>query len=244
MAVRDAVSWKGRGRPSSPSASASPSSTNDVAGSDRATSTTSGSRAVMSSSERVATSTSSPERCTWIRMPSSFTSTATSAPPPALARASATSGALEASIGSTGRPTWSPIAPSASTPPSIAARGDRHGRAGQHRGPAYGGQGDLGRHRQTPPGRASRARPGGPRRSRPHAARSAPRPVARPKSSATAAARADCDPEPDSAAIRSNASCTSATVSDGVERQAPAATTARASPGRCGAGAARRRRTP
>ena len=44
------------------------------------TSTTSGSRAVMSSSDRVATSTSSPERCTWIRMPSSFTSTATSAP--------------------------------------------------------------------------------------------------------------------------------------------------------------------
>ena len=55
--MRDAVSWNGRGRPASSSASTSPSSTNDFAGSDSATATTSGSRAVMSSSDLVATST-------------------------------------------------------------------------------------------------------------------------------------------------------------------------------------------
>ncbi len=49
------------------------------AGSARTTSTTSGSRWVMSSRLRVAISTSSPRRCTWIRMPSSFASTASGA---------------------------------------------------------------------------------------------------------------------------------------------------------------------
>ena len=102
---------------------ASPSRTSSVAGSDRATATTSGSRSVMSSRLRVAICTSSPRRWTWIRMPSSFTSTATGrpGPPPALAIAAATSAALEASIGSTGRPTSRPTPASASSPPVMAA---------------------------------------------------------------------------------------------------------------------------
>ena len=56
-------------------------------------------------------------------MPSSFVSTATGVPgpPPAFAIAAATSGAVEASIGSTGRPTSRPISASASSPPVIAA---------------------------------------------------------------------------------------------------------------------------
>ena len=67
----------------------------------------------------------------------------------------------------------------------------------------------------APPGRASRGRPAGPHRSRSRAARAAPR-----RSRARTARRSRrpgcaCDPEPDSAAIRSNASCTSSTVSDG-----------------------------
>jgi len=77
----------------------------------------------MSSRLRVAIWMSSPRRWTWIRMPSSFTSIATgwSRPPPAFAIAAATSGALEASIGSTGRPTSSPTSASAVSPPVIAA---------------------------------------------------------------------------------------------------------------------------
>ena len=75
-ANRDPVTWNGCGRPSSRSAIASPSSTNDAAGSASAASTTSGSRAVTSSSVRVKIRTSSPERWTWIRAPSSFHSTA------------------------------------------------------------------------------------------------------------------------------------------------------------------------
>ena len=55
-AVREAVSWNGRGRPASSSAIASPSITSSVAGSARTTSTTSGSRWVMSSRLRVAIS--------------------------------------------------------------------------------------------------------------------------------------------------------------------------------------------
>ncbi len=74
----------------------------------------------MSSRLRVATCTSSPRRWTWIRIPSSFTSTATW-PPPAFSIAAGTSGALEASIGRTGRPTSSPTSASASAPPVIAA---------------------------------------------------------------------------------------------------------------------------
>ena len=77
----------------------------------------------MSSRVRVATRTSSPSRCTWIRMPSSLTSTETGAAagPVALVSAAARSGALEASMGSTGRPTSRPNPVSASAPPVIAA---------------------------------------------------------------------------------------------------------------------------
>ena len=59
-------------------------------------------------------------------------------PPPALASAAARSGALEASIGSTGRPTSSPNAASAVL--AAGQGGDRDGgrRAGEHRGAAYG----------------------------------------------------------------------------------------------------------
>ena len=209
MAVREAVSWKGRGRPSSSSAIASPSRTNDVAGTSRAAATTSGSRSVMSSRERVATRIVSPERWTWILIPSSFTSTANS-PPPALAIAAARSGALDASIGSTGRPTSSPNPASASSPPVSAAT------ATSGVEPA-----SIALRRTTVSGtaaaaataswsRASRA----PCRTAPvtmprsHACSSS---VARPNSSTTAAFRAACEPEPAIAAIRSKSSWTSST---------------------------------
>src|SRR6478752_1594085 len=121
-AVRLAVSWKAIGRPSSARASASPSRTKHSAGRERATSTTSGSRAVMSSRLRVTTSTSSPSRWTWMRIPSSLASMATSVSPSGESPpiAAATSGALEASIGMIGRPTSSPMASSASSPANAA----------------------------------------------------------------------------------------------------------------------------
>ncbi len=108
-------------------------------------STTSGSRSVMSSRLRVAITTSSPVRCTWIRMPSSFTSTATGCPPPApaLAIAAARSGALEASIGSTGRPTSSPTRRERRLAALERGADDRHGAAGEHRRAAYGLQRHL-----------------------------------------------------------------------------------------------------
>ncbi len=101
-------------------------------GSDSASATTSGTRAVMSSSVRVKTRTSSPSRCTCTRIPSSFHSTAAGL---IFASASATSVAVEASIGCTGRPTSSrnddsaaspccstAVATGGSAPQSIAAR--------------------------------------------------------------------------------------------------------------------------
>ena len=122
MAVRDAVSWNGRGRPASSRASTSPSSTNRSAGRARATDTTSGSRSVITSSDRVATITSSSHRWTWIRIPSSLVSTDTECrPPPALSIAAATEVALDASIGWTGRPTSSTKPASASADPDSAA---------------------------------------------------------------------------------------------------------------------------
>ena len=71
---------EGTRAPVSSSAIASPSSTTSLAGSARTTSTTSGSRSVMSSRLRVTTTTSSPWRWTWMRMPSSLVSTATGVP--------------------------------------------------------------------------------------------------------------------------------------------------------------------
>ena len=97
LAVREAITWKASGRPSSRRASTSPSSTSDVAGSSRTAATTSGSRAVISSSERVKIRTRSSRRCTWTRMPSSLTSA--TAGLPTLPAASLTSAADAASIG-------------------------------------------------------------------------------------------------------------------------------------------------
>ena len=67
----------------------------------------------------------------------------------------------------------------------------------------------------SPPGPARRAHPAAPRRSPRRAARPAPPEVARPKSSATAVDRAAWEPAPASAAIASNAACTSSTSSVG-----------------------------
>ena len=214
-AVREDVSWNGRGRPSAPTARASPSSTNRSEGSALATATTSGRRAVMSSRLRVTTITSSPSRCTWTRMPSSLASTTTAPPsPPAFARAAPTSGADEASIGSTGRPTSSrnrasPSSPSPSAasaiatvePASIAAR----------RTTVTG----------TPPATASASwttassapwRTSPVTRPRSHCCSSA---VARPNNEATPVARVPAEPGPASADSDSNASWTSTTVSVG-----------------------------
>ena len=102
VAARLAVTWNGRGRPSGNSATASPSSTTSVTGRARTALVISGTRAVMSSSVRVHTPTWSPRRCTWIRTPSIFHSTAAG---DTLPRAAATSGADAASIGRVGRPT-------------------------------------------------------------------------------------------------------------------------------------------
>ena len=97
--------------------SASPSSTTCSAGRPRMTSTTSGIRSVMSLRLRVKIRTSSPRLWIWRRMPSSFHSTEASPRPP---MAAATSGAVEASIGWTGRSTSSPTA-SRPARPSVRA---------------------------------------------------------------------------------------------------------------------------
>src|SRR6188472_57804 len=212
IAVRDAVSWNGRGRPSSVSASASPSRTSRSAGRARTMSTTSGSRSVITSRERVAMSTSSPDLCTWMRMPSSLVSIAT-APPPALAMAAATSGALDASIGRTGRPTSRANSPRAASPSNAAlAIGTVPPASMAARRTALSGAPDAAANPSWT--RASRA----PWRTLPVITpRNQPcsSAVARPRSSFTAAARVACDPGPDSPARWSKAACTAATVSVG-----------------------------
>ncbi len=149
-------------------------------------------------------------------MPSSLVSIATglSGPAPALSIAASTVVALDASIGSTGRPTSSTNSASASSPPVSAAVDTatvEPAIIAARRTAARG----------TPPAAASpscTSESRAPCRTSPvtiprsHGCSSA---VARPNSSAVAAARVPCDPEPDRAAIRSNASCTSSTVSDG-----------------------------
>ena len=60
----------------------------------------------------------------------------------AFAIAAAMSGALDASIGSTGRPTVSLNSSSASAPPVSAATHDGHGGARHHRRAAYDGDGE------------------------------------------------------------------------------------------------------
>ncbi len=128
------MSWNGSGLPSARSAISSPSNTALRTGSLPSVAATSGSRAVMSSSVRVNSRTSPSATCAWIRMPSSFHSTAAraaaasplpspSSPAPAaiLARASAMDGALAASIGLSGCPTSRPNPASAWLPPVSAA---------------------------------------------------------------------------------------------------------------------------
>ena len=82
-------------------------------------STTSGTAAVTSRSARENTRTSSPDLCTWMRAPSSFSSNAAS---PNAIRASATLSAGDASIGSTGRNSWIVYLDSADTPSRRAAQ--------------------------------------------------------------------------------------------------------------------------
>ena len=167
----------------------------------------------MSSSVRVAIRISSPSRCTWMRMPSSFTSTAT-VPPPALPTAAPRSGALEASIGSTGRPTSRPKPANASSPPVIAATTTcvvEPASIAARRTEASGTPAAAATASWTSASSAPwRTSPVTAPRS--HACSSA---VARPNSSATAAARAACEPDPASPAIASKAACTPSTVSVG-----------------------------
>ena len=80
LAARAEVSWNGSGLPSSRSAISSPSSTAARTGSLASVATTSGSRPVISSSVRVNRRTSPPARWAWIRIPSSFHSTAAAWP--------------------------------------------------------------------------------------------------------------------------------------------------------------------
>ncbi len=113
------VSWNGRGRPESASARVSPSRTTVSHGNPRTSSTSSGTDAVMSRSVRVTMTTSSPERWTWMRAPSSLYSTTTSGPSESIASSMVAPG--EASMGRMGRPTTSPTASSVCSPPEMAS---------------------------------------------------------------------------------------------------------------------------
>ena len=92
---------------------------------------------------RVKRRTSPSRRWAWMRAPSSFHSTDAG---PVAASAAATSVAGDASIGCTARPGHhARRRASASTPPVSAARGRRAEVAGQHVGPAHGGDRHAGR---------------------------------------------------------------------------------------------------
>ena len=211
-AARAAVSWNARGRPSGRSAISSPSKTASRTGSARSAATTSGSREVMSSSVRVNSRTSPSARCAWIRMPSSFHSTAAS--PPIFARASSMVGALAASMGLTGRPTWSPNFASAAPPPPSAApavAGSEPLSMTARRTSATGTSAARATASVMTPSRA-------PWRSSPDSSRTrkyCSSAVAALSSSPTSSLRAAADPLPASAPIRVNASSTAPTVSDG-----------------------------
>ena len=95
----------------------------------------------MSARLRVKTRTSSPERCTWMRAPSSLYSTDAS---PVVSTASDGLAAVAASIGSTGRPTTSPTASSSA---AVAGEGEASGLAEvarQHGGAAHDVAGAVG----------------------------------------------------------------------------------------------------
>jgi hypothetical protein len=147
--------------------------------------------------------------------------------------------ALDASIGSTGRPTSSTNSASAASPPS-ARRRDRHRRAGHHRGPAYGGQGaPTARRRPIPPDQGVE----GACRTSPCHDPAQPRLLlggAPPEQLGVAAARAAWTRSP---TARRSARTPRAprARSASARRPARAATASTASPARCGAGAATRR---
>ena len=85
-------------------------------------------------------------------------------PSPALSSAAATSGALEASIGRTGRPGCSPNSRERLDAPGERGGRDRRRGAGEHRGPAYGGGGHVRGRGRPPRASARRARPAAARR--------------------------------------------------------------------------------
>ncbi len=214
LLVRAAVSWNGRGRPASSSAIASPSRTTEWTASDRTASTSSGTRAVMSSRVRVNTHTSSPARCSWTRMPSSFHSNAAGPTGEVCARALATSGADWASIGRIGRPTSSATARRLSTPSrsAAAAIGGNAPRSMNARRTSASGTSaaaaiastmtpSCAPCRNSPPASAIRnARSGS---------------VAAANSSPSSAARRACEPGPESAAMRAKALSTNDNVREG-----------------------------
>ncbi len=190
------------------------------------TATTSGSRAVMSSSVRVNRRTFPSDRCAWILMPSSFHSTAHStapstapsscgAAPPILARASSMLVALEASIGRTGRPTSRPNSASAPLPPAraAAATAPSEPRSITARRTWFTGT-EAARATasvMTPSSAPWRSSP----ESRPNRNRCSSS-VARPNSSLTSALRAAAEPFPETAPIAEKPASTSLSVSVGV----------------------------
>ena len=214
LAARAEVSWNGYGLPSGRSAISSPSNTAPRTGSAASAATTSGSRAVMSSSVLVnSRMLPSPAMCAWTRMPSSFHSTA--AGPPILASASSMDGSLAASIGFSGCPTSSPNPASAGLPPLSAA-------------PATAGSDPRSiTARRTCATGTSAARAtasvitpsSAPWRSSPDSSRTrkyCSLSVAAPSTSPMSRFRSAADPLPLCAPILLNASSTSPTVSDGV----------------------------
>ena len=214
LAARDAVSWNGIGRPSARSAISSPSNTAARTGSWPRTATTSGIRPVISSSVRVNNRTPPEARCAWIRIPSSFHSTAACTPAPTRESASEMLEALAASIGRTGRPTSSPNAASAALPPASAAAATAPSEPRSiiaRRTSATGT--DAARATAsviTPSSAPCRSSPeSNPTRKRCSSA------VARPNSSPTSALRAAAEPFPLTAPIAENPASTSLSESAG-----------------------------
>ena len=181
--------------------------------------TTSGSRAVISSSVRVNRRTVPPDRWAWILMPSSFHSTADAAPgtpwPPVLARASSMLVAVEASIGRTGRPTSRPNARSAALPPASAAAATAPSEPRSIMARRTSATGTAAARAtasvMTPSSAPWRSSP----ESRPNRNRCSSS-VARPNSSLTSALRAAADPFPEIAPMAEKPESTSDRVSEGV----------------------------
>ena len=146
----------------------------------RTASTSSGSRSVMSSRLRVQTATSSPSRCTWIRMPSSLPSTAPAAAGRLERGRERRARCRPASAAPGGRPR-ARTRRARRRPRSARPRRPRRCGAGQHRGAADDGRRDA----RTP----RRRRP----TSTPSSAPWRTSPVTRPRSSAcsSAVARAE-----------------------------------------------------